>query len=81
METLLPVFIGMMLVFLAESCQGDRIQGQQSVLKIVKSSVELHLVWHDAGCCVLLRVPVEERPRQSKGPTPQCTNITTVIFL
>jgi hypothetical protein len=30
----------------AESCQGDRTQGQQSVLKIAKSTVEVHSVWH-----------------------------------
>jgi hypothetical protein len=33
--------------FLAESCQGDRTQGQQSVLKTAKSTVEVHSVWHD----------------------------------
>jgi hypothetical protein len=37
----------MMAAFLAESCQGGRTQGQQSVLKIAKSTVEVHLVWHD----------------------------------
>jgi hypothetical protein len=36
MKTLVLVFIGMMLVFLAESCQGDSTQGQQSVLKTVE---------------------------------------------
>jgi hypothetical protein len=34
-------------VFLSESCQGDRTQGQQSVLKTAKSTVEVHSVWHD----------------------------------
>jgi hypothetical protein len=28
-----------MLAFLAESCQGDRTQGQQSVLKTAKSAL------------------------------------------
>jgi hypothetical protein len=41
------VFIGMKSPFLAESCQGDRTRGQQSVLKVAKSTVELHSVWHD----------------------------------
>jgi hypothetical protein len=47
MRTLVLVFIGMTSAFLAESCQGDRTQGQQSVLKIAKSTVEVHSVWHD----------------------------------
>jgi hypothetical protein len=47
MKTLVLVFIGMTSAFLAESCQGDRTQGQQSVLKNVKSTVELHSVWHN----------------------------------
>jgi hypothetical protein len=34
-------------VFLAESCQGDRTQGQQSALKTTKSTVKVHSVWHD----------------------------------
>jgi hypothetical protein len=46
MKTLVLVFIGMMLAFLAESCQGDRTRGQQSVLKSVKSAVKGHSVWH-----------------------------------
>jgi hypothetical protein len=32
---------------LTESCQGDRKQEQQSVLKPDKSTVEVHSVWHD----------------------------------
>jgi hypothetical protein len=47
MKTLVMVFIGMTSVFLAESCQGDRKQGQKSVLKTAKSTVEVHTVWHD----------------------------------
>jgi hypothetical protein len=47
MKTLVLVFIGMTSAFLAESCQGDRTQGQQPVLKIAKSTVEVHSVWHD----------------------------------
>jgi hypothetical protein len=34
----------------------------------------------DAGCCVLLRAPAQERPRKSEEPTPRCTNITIIIF-
>jgi hypothetical protein len=33
--------------FLAEICQGDRTQGQLSVPKFAKSTVEVHSVWHD----------------------------------
>jgi hypothetical protein len=47
MKTLVLVFIVMMSAFLAESCQGDRTQGQRSVLKTAKSTVEVHSVWHD----------------------------------
>jgi hypothetical protein len=47
MKTLVSVFIGMTSAFLAESCQGDRTQGQQSVIKTAKSTVEVHSVWHD----------------------------------
>jgi hypothetical protein len=41
------VFFGMTSAFLAEGCQGDRTQGQQSVPKTAKSTVEVHSVWHD----------------------------------
>jgi hypothetical protein len=47
MKTLVLVFIWMTSELLAESCQGDRSQGQQSVLKIANSPVEVHSVWHD----------------------------------
>jgi hypothetical protein len=47
MKILVLVFVGMTLAFLAESCQGDRTQGQQSVLKIATSTVEVHSAWHD----------------------------------
>jgi hypothetical protein len=47
MKTLVLVFVGMTSVFLLESCQGDRKQGQQTVLKTAKSTVEVHSVWHD----------------------------------
>jgi hypothetical protein len=47
METLMLLFIGMTSAFLAASCQGDRTQGQHSVLKIAKSTVEVHSLWHD----------------------------------
>jgi hypothetical protein len=43
------VFMGMTSVFLTEICQSDQTQGQQSVLKIVKSTVEVHSVWLDKG--------------------------------
>jgi hypothetical protein len=47
MKVLVLVFIGTTSAFLAESCQGDRTQGQQSALKFAKSTVEVHSVWHD----------------------------------
>jgi hypothetical protein len=47
MKTLVLGFNGMTSAFLAESCQGDRTQGQQPVIKIAKSTVEVHSVWHD----------------------------------
>jgi fructose-1,6-bisphosphatase len=47
MKTLVLLFIGMTLAFLAESCQGDRTQRQQSVLKIEKSKVKVHLEKQD----------------------------------
>jgi hypothetical protein len=47
MKTLVLVFMAMTSVFLAGSYQGDRTQGQQSVLKIAKSTVAVHSVWHD----------------------------------
>jgi hypothetical protein len=47
MKILVLVFIGMTSAFLAETFQGDRKQGQQSVLKIAKSTVEVHSVWHN----------------------------------
>jgi hypothetical protein len=47
MKTLVLVFVVMTSAFLAASCQGDRTQGQQSVLKIAKSTVEVRSVWHD----------------------------------
>jgi hypothetical protein len=46
-KILVLVFIGMTSTFLAERRQDDRTQGQQSVLKIAKSTVEVHSVWHD----------------------------------
>jgi hypothetical protein len=46
MKILVLVFTGMTSAFLAESCQGDRTQGQQSFLKPVKSTVEVHSVWY-----------------------------------
>jgi hypothetical protein len=77
------VFIGMTVAFLAKRCQGDQTQGQQSVLKIVKSTVEVHLVWHiyvatEAGGQMRAAVYYSVHPRKSEGPTPWCTNITII---
>jgi hypothetical protein len=47
MKTLELVFIGMTSAILTDSCQGDRTQGQQSVLKTTISTVAVHSVWHD----------------------------------
>jgi hypothetical protein len=47
MNTLVMVFVGMMSAFLAEICQVDRTQGQRSVLKTAKSTVEVHSVWYN----------------------------------
>jgi hypothetical protein len=41
------VFIGMTSAFLAESFQGYQAQGQQLVLKIAKSTVAIHSMWHN----------------------------------
>jgi ABC-type Fe3+ transport system permease subunit len=43
---LVLVFIWMTSAFLVEKCWGDQTQGWQSVLKTVKSTVTVHLVWH-----------------------------------
>jgi hypothetical protein len=86
METLILASIGMTSAFLAESCQGDRTQGKQSFLRIAKSTVEVHEVWHDiyvateTGGQIRAHAPAQERPRKSEGPTPRFTNITTTIF-
>lgn len=45
MKTVLE-FIGMTSASLVESCQGDRIQGQQSVAK-ANSTLNVHSVLHD----------------------------------
>jgi hypothetical protein len=47
MKTSVLVFIRMTSAFLVESYQGNQTQGQQLVLKIAKSTVEVHSVWHD----------------------------------
>jgi hypothetical protein len=86
MKTSVLVFIGMTSAFLTGSCQGDRTQGQQSVIKIAKSTVEVHSVWHDiyiateTGGQMRAVVYYSVRLRKSEGPTPRCTNITTIIF-
>jgi hypothetical protein len=85
------VFTGMTSAFLVASCQGDRTQGQQSVLKTAKNTVEVHSVLHDiyvatetggqmrAVVCYSVRLRKSDR-EISDGPTPRCTNITTIIF-
>lgn len=40
------VLIGMTSAFLVADCQGNRKQGQESVLKIAISTVETHLMWN-----------------------------------
>lgn len=66
------VFYGMTSVFLAESCQGDQTEGQQSVLKIAKSTVAGHLEWHDiyivTETCRLLYITVHLY--KCRGPMP-----------
>jgi hypothetical protein len=47
METLVLVFAGMTTLFLDENYHGGRTQGQQSVLKTAKSTVDVHSMWHD----------------------------------
>lgn len=47
METFLLVFIGMTVGFLTESCQGDWIQWQQSVLKTAEST--LGVAWNQCS--------------------------------
>lgn len=85
-KTLLLVFIGMTSQFVVEICQGHKTQGQQSVVRIAKSTVEVHSVW--LKVCV---VPETERQmrdimyyavhlRKSEGTTPRYTNITKIIF-
>lgn len=68
---------GLMPKFLAESCQGDRTQGQQSFPRIAKSTVAVHLVWNDiyiaterggqirAGVYYLLRAPAQKGDSES----------------
>jgi hypothetical protein len=41
------VLLFIWMTFLSETCRGDRTQGQQSVIKIAKITVEVHSVWHD----------------------------------
>jgi hypothetical protein len=86
MKTLVLVFVGMTSEFLAESCQGDRTQSQQSVLKIAKSTVEVHSVRHgiyvvtETGGQMRAVVYYSVRLRKSEGPTPRCPDISTIIF-
>jgi hypothetical protein len=70
-EKLVLVFIGMTSAFLAESCQGDRTQGQQfsskNCEKYSRSALGvaryLRSYWDRRAdvCCVLLRAPAQER--------------------
>jgi hypothetical protein len=86
METLVLLFIGMTSAILAESCQDDRTQGEQSVLRIAKSTVEVHSVWHDiyvateTGGQTRALVYYSARLRKGEGPTPRYTNIATIFF-
>jgi hypothetical protein len=88
MKILVLVFTVMTSAFLTESCQGDRTQGQQSVLKL--REVQSRCTWcgtisetglQMAGCWVLFCAHAWQRQRKSEGYTPRGTNITTVIFL
>jgi hypothetical protein len=86
MKTFVLVFIRMTSAFLTESCQGDRTHGQQSVLKIAKSTVEIHSVCLDIYVAIetggRMRAVVYYSARQHKSERlmPRCTNITTAIF-
>jgi hypothetical protein len=87
MKILVLMSMGMTSAFLAESCQDDRTQGQQSFLKIAKSTVEVYSVWHDiyiatetGGQMRALVYYYSVRLGKSEGPAPRCTNITTIIF-
>jgi hypothetical protein len=86
MKILVLVFTRMTSAFLAESCQGDRTQEQQTVLKIAKSTVEVHSLWHDiyvateTGGQMWAFVYYSVLLRKSEGPTPRCTNTTIIIF-
>jgi hypothetical protein len=75
MKTYVLVIIWMTSVFLAESCRHDRTQGQQSVPKTARSTVEVHSVWHDidvatgtggqmAGCCVTVCACARETAKE-----------------
>jgi hypothetical protein len=73
----------MTLAFLAKSCQGDRTQEQQSVLKLSRSTVEVHLVWHiyvaiETGRQLRAVVYYSLHQRKSEGPMPRLTNMTTI---
>jgi hypothetical protein len=46
------VFVWMTSAYLAESCQSDRKQEQQSVLKTAKITVEVRSAWHDIRIAV-----------------------------
>jgi hypothetical protein len=46
-EKIVLVSTGMTLAFMVKSCQGDRTQEQQSVLKIAKITTEVHSMWHN----------------------------------
>jgi hypothetical protein len=73
------VFAVMTSAIVFESCQGDRMQVQKSVLQIAKISVAVHSVWQsiylrscwdrraDAGCCVLLSAPALITTAKERG--------------
>jgi hypothetical protein len=69
-------------MFLAESCQGDRTQGEGSVLRIAKSTVGVHSVQHpiyvptetdgqvravDSTPCACARATAKERGTYARG--------------
>jgi hypothetical protein len=79
-EILVLVFIGMTSAF--HGCKLSWWSNTRAAVSSEKYSrrtlgVARYLLsyWYrraDAGCCVLLRAPAQERPRKNEGPTPRC---------
>jgi hypothetical protein len=88
MKTLVFVFTGMTSAFLAvRLIEHKGKNSSKNCEKYSRSTLGLarylRSYWDrraDAGCCVLLRAPAQKRQRKSEGPTPRCTNITTIVF-